>query len=279
MTKLKKLSNGFEYLEVKNASASAKIALSGAHIFEYEREGFENLLWLSDTSEFKLGSSIRGGIPICWPAFGANNPSLAQHGFARTSLFTLVNATDIDANTTELLLRLSHSDETLALWNHKFELNLKIGISDELLLEMTTINRDDKEFKITQAFHTYFSISDISDVSVGGLDAKPCFDALSGETKVQDGDIYFRGEFDSVYQEVDKDIVLKDKNRVVKISNEGSSSVVVWNPWIEKCARMSAMREDAYKEFVCVESANAYEDFKILKPGESHTLKSAFTTI
>jgi len=27
---------------------------------------------------------------------------------------------------------------------------------------------------------------------------------------------------------------------------------VVWNPWIEKCKRMSGIKEDAYKEFVCI---------------------------
>ena len=279
MITLKKLSNGFEYLEVNNASAKAKIALNGAHVFEYKREGFEDLLWLSETSEFKLGSSIRGGVPICWPAFGSNNPSLSQHGFARTSLFTLVDSNEANEGSTEISLRLTHSDETLALWKHKFELNLKITISDELSLEMQTINLGDEEFTITQAFHAYFNVSNISDVGVGGLDDKPYFDALSGETRTQIGDVRFNAEFDSVYQEVDNDVVLKDKNRVVRVRNEGSSSMVVWNPWIEKGARMSGMRADAYKEFVCLESANAYEDFKIIKPGESHTLKTVFTAI
>ena len=38
---------------------------------------------------------------------------------------------------------------------------------------------------------------------------------------------------------------------------------------------MSAMKDDAYREFVCIESANAFEDFVVLKPQKEHILKAA----
>ncbi len=264
----------FKYIEVKNNSASAKIALQGAHIFHYARSGEEPLLWLSEISDFEEGKAIRGGVPICWPSFGMNNPDLSQHGFARTAMFKHIDTKEIDANTTQVTLKLSHSKETLKLWHHKFELELKITISDSLMMELTTTNLDTKAFKITQALHSYFSISNISNVKVKGLDKKPYLDALSGEQCIQNGDIVFKEEVDRVYQEVADAILLVDKHTTISIKNEGSSSVVVWNPWIDKCKRMSAMKHDAYKEFVCIESANAFEDFKIIEPDSSHTLKA-----
>ncbi|MCD6191336.1 MAG: D-hexose-6-phosphate mutarotase, partial [Sulfurimonas sp.] len=130
-----------------------------------------------------------------------------------------------------------------------------------------------KEFKLTQALHSYFKLSDISNAVVKGLDNKPCFDALTNKTNIQNGDITFNQEFDKVFQRVDSELILQDKEKTISINNEGSSSIVVWNPWIEKCKRMSAMKDDAYKEFVCIESANAFEDFVILKSNQSHTLK------
>jgi len=39
------------------------------------------------------------------------------------------------------------------------------------------------------------------------------------------------------------------------------------------------MSKDAYTKFVCIESANAYEDFKILQPQESHSLEVTFTSL
>ena len=272
MYERKKLDNGFEYIELKNSFVSAKIALQGAHLFEFRRSNEEDLLWLSDISSFEYGVAIRGGVPICWPAFGMNNPTLAQHGFARTSLFELVSVNENDTST-EVILSLCSSDETQKLWNYKFELEVKFIFSETLNIELKTKNIDTKEFVITQALHTYFSISEISDAVVKGLINRPRFDALREKTFLQKTDITFEEEFDSVFQKVDEKILLEDKNRVISITNEGSSSVVVWNPWIEKGSKMSGMRADAYKEFVCIESANAYEDFRTLKPNEEHILK------
>lgn len=274
MIELKKLTNGFEYLEISNNSATTKIALQGAHIFEYKRSGEKNLFWLSEISDFEEGRAIRGGVPICWPSFGMNNPDLPQHGFARTSLFEFVTSNEIDSNTTEIELRLMHSEETLKLWNYKFELVFKVTISDKLTMELQTTNLSEKEFTLTQALHSYFKLSDISNAVVKGLNKKPCLDALTSKRSLQDGDITFKQEFDKVYQKVESEIVLQDKDKTINIKNEGSSSVVVWNPWIEKCKRMSAMKDEAYKEFVCIESANAFEDFKVLQPNESHILKA-----
>ena len=271
-----KLENGFEYIEVQNSLAQAKIALQGAHIFEFKSK--HDLLWLSESSPFEHGKAIRGGIPLCWPSFGDNNPSLAQHGFARTSMFELINTDETQEGITKLTLRLKDSESSLAIWDYHFELNLMITISDTLTLELQTINKETKPFTLTQAFHTYFNISDIADVKVSGLEEKPYFDALDKKTKHQDGVITFDKEFDCVYQEVNKTISLKDKYAEVQIVAKGSASTVVWNPWIKKTARMSGMKKDAYKEFVCIETANAYEDFKILNPKESHTLKVTFTT-
>jgi len=274
MIELKMLSNEIEYIEIKNENATAKIALQGAHVFEYKRSREDDLLWLSEVSDFERGKAIRGGVPICWPSFGANNPELPQHGFARTSLFELISSSEIDTKTTEVELRLRHTQESLKVWNYKFDLLLKVTITDKLTMELKTINTDEKEFKLTQAFHSYFKVSDISNAVVKGLDKKLCFDTLTNRNFVQEGDIIFNQEFDKVYQKVDNEIILNDKEKTIHIENEGSSSIVVWNPWIDKCKRMSAMKNEAYKEFVCIESANAFEDFKVIKPKESHTLKA-----
>jgi len=127
-----------DFIEVSNNSASAKIALQGAHVFHYARNGEKPLLWLSDVSDFEEGKAIRGGVPICWPAFGLNNPNLPQHGFARTSMFKHISTTELDANKTEVILILKHSQETLKLWPYKFELELKIIVSETLSMELTT---------------------------------------------------------------------------------------------------------------------------------------------
>ena len=271
----KEFSNGFSYIEVKNSSAEAKIALQGAHIFHYKRADAEPLLWLSEASDFEHSKAIRGGVPVCWPWFGFNeNKNLPQHGFARVSMWEFVSGNEPDEKSSSLTFRLTHNDQTLKMWRYRFELELHITISHELSMELKTTNLDCESFVLTQALHTYFSVSNISHVSIKGLDKKPYLDALTWKEEIQEGGISFSQEVDRVYQKVDDEIVLEDGDREIHIKNEGSSSVVVWNPWIEKTKRMSAMREDAYEHFVCIESANAFGDRRVLKSGESHTLKA-----
>jgi len=261
-----------DFIEIKNNKAYAKIALNGGHIFHYERIGQKPLLWLSEISDFEDGKSIRGGIPICWPWFGKPEGKTLQHGFARTSKWTHISSKEIDTNTTVVILKLQHSEESLKLFPYKFELALHVEVGESLKVELITTNLDTKSFTITQALHTYFAISHIDDVEINGLEDKPYLDALTSKDEVQDGVIIFNQEVDRVYQEVDKPIVLKDKTNALHVESSGSSSTVIWNPWIDKCSRMSAMKPDAYKEFVCIETANAFDDVRTILPNESHTL-------
>jgi len=265
---LKKLENGFEYLEITNKSASAKIALQGGHLFSFKRD--TELLWVSEKSRFEEGVAIRGGIPICWPQFGlVKDSKLKQHGYARTSIWELIQSEEKE-NLTIVTLKLKTSKHKDFDFNCEVMVTFYIG--EELIIELKTKNLDTKEMKITQALHTYFDISDISNISISGLQNKPYLDALDTKIKKQDGEVTIDTEVDRVYQEVDSDIVLQDIHKKTTIKNTNSSSVIVWNPWVNKCHNMADMKDDGYKKFICIESANAIDDFITLQTGEIHTL-------
>ncbi|MDY0117472.1 MAG: D-hexose-6-phosphate mutarotase [Sulfurimonadaceae bacterium] len=270
---LKHLPHGFPYLHLINDVMEAKIALQGAHLFSFKHEGKE-LLWVSEMSDFTQGKAIRGGVPICWPSFGDNNPALSQHGFARTAMWELVEETEITRESTKVVLRLANAQEFYGMWSYHYEVRITFTLGKTLKIELTTTNQDTKPFELTQALHTYFSISDIKAIKITGLENKPYLNALTNQHAISKDAIVFDGEFDAVFQEVDKPITLLDKEQKIKITNKGSASVVVWNPWIEKCARMSGMACEDYKKFVCIESANAYADKKRVAPNESHTLEA-----
>lgn len=275
MIYLKQFSNGFEYLEVQNKVAKAKIALQGAHIFEYTKIGQKPVLWLSKVSEFKSGTAIRGGVPLCWPWFGMNKTeiNMPQHGFIRTMIWQLLESTETD-ECTELTLVLCSSAETMALWPHKFELRYTIKITNKLTLELITKNCDIEAFTITQALHTYFNISNISNVYVNGLDNKPYYDSLQQNNHLQNGSLRFNEEVDRVYQDVNNPILLVDVDRTYSITNKGSSSVVVWNPWLDKSIQMSGMEPTGYESMLCIESANALDDCITIEPNGTHSLKA-----
>ena len=127
---IKKLKNGFKFIEIKNKVASAKIALQGAHLFEYTCDGAKEILWLSPSSYFENAKAIRGGIPICWPRFGVLDKEMPAHGFTRTAIFELVCINEIDETTTEVTLRLKDTKESREIWDYKFELDIVFVVSD-----------------------------------------------------------------------------------------------------------------------------------------------------
>ncbi len=271
----KQYDNGFEYIEIKNNQAEAKIALQGGHLFHYKAIGKPALLWLSELAYFEKGKAIRGGVPICFPWFGKhkNNTSLAQHGFARTQMWEVVLEEEIDADNTHIRLELKTNVDTLEQWPYLFEAHLDIIIGATLSMALHVTNKDTKAFEISTALHSYFSVSDIDTVSIKGLENCLYFDALKVETFMQHKDVHIQEEVDRVYSNPSKTISLLQNDGSVHLQQEGSNSLVVWNPWIEKSQKMIDMTDDGYKSMVCLETSNVRDDARIVKANESHVLK------
>ena len=81
-------------ITLKTGSSVATIALLGASVHSWTEDG-EERLFTSSLSSLSGPKAIRGGIPICFPCFGpppkgnSKFDKLSQHGFARTSKWTL----------------------------------------------------------------------------------------------------------------------------------------------------------------------------------------------
>lgn len=275
----KQFDNDFEYIEIKNNQAEAKIALQGAHLFHYKAIDKPALLWLSKLAYFEKGKAIRGGVPICFPWFGKhkNNASLAQHGFARTQMWKVVIEEEIDADNTHIRLELKSNAETLEQWPYLFETHLDVIIGAKLSMALKVTNKDTKPFEISTALHTYFAVEDIHTVSIKGLENCRYFDALKAETLTQHKDVQIEEEVDRVYSNPSKTILLLQNDTSVKLQQEGSNSLVVWNPWIEKSQKMIDMPDDGYKRMVCLETSNTREDARIVNANESHVLKATIS--
>ena len=271
----KKLDNNYEYIEIKNNQAEAKIALQGAHIFHYKAKNRPALLWLSETSFFKEGKAIRGGIPICFPWFGPHktDASLPQHGFARTALWEVVLEEELDENSSHIQLQLTSTEESLKLWEYTFDVRLDIVVTSELIVTLTVTNTGTKAFEITSALHSYFNVSDITNVSVEGLDGSDFIDSLTDKTYNQKGSLTISEEVDRVYFDASNRIVLHDEPNEIILKQKGSNSLVAWNPWIEKAKKMPDMPDNGYKTMLCLETGNVGEDKKTLEVNEFHILE------
>lgn len=79
---------------IKSKYASAKISLYGAHVLSFTPKDERDLIFLSQDAFYQNGKAIRGGIPVCWPWFGAHpeNKNLPSHGFARLSNWEVIQS-------------------------------------------------------------------------------------------------------------------------------------------------------------------------------------------
>ncbi|OGB36561.1 MAG: D-hexose-6-phosphate mutarotase, partial [Burkholderiales bacterium RIFCSPHIGHO2_02_FULL_66_10] len=245
-----------------------------------------DLLFVSQQATYQTGKAIRGGVPVCWPWFGADPQALGRpnHGLARTRLWSVASTAALPDGATRLILALTDTPDTRAVWPHAFELTLEITVGAALRLSLGTRNTGEQPFTITQALHTYLAVSDVAQTTVNGLDGCHYLDKAAGAQGTitqQRGAVRFAGEVDRIYTgaPAEMDIVDGASGRTLRISAEGSRTPVVWNPGAVLAAGMADLADDDYRRFVCVETANVADEVVTLPPGGEHRLVAQMFTV
>lgn len=271
---------------IRHTDAELLISQQGAQVLSYRRGEQPPLIWLSEDATYQRGQSVRGGVPVCWPWFGdlGRNPPAVQallaepsgapfHGGVRTLDWQLL-ALEPDAAGVSLQFACP-PPASAANWPAALELQLSIRLDQRLRISLTSHNAGDTPLCISQALHSYFAVSDIQQVEVEGLDDCRYIETLEDwQPRQQQGSLRFSGETDRIYQELPARLSIRDPGwqRRVCLESHGSRSAVLWNPWIDKAARLSSFAADAWQRMLCIETANVWDDCRQLAPGASHSL-------
>lgn len=267
--------------DIATPHGSMELSLYGGHVLSYRPAGQSPVLFVSRASAYAPGKPIRGGIPVCWPWFGprVDDAALPMHGFARLLCWNL-EAVEHNAKETEVRLGLRDDASTREFWPHAFELSLRVTLGTGLRIELTTRNTGSRPFVLTQALHTYFSVGNIGNVSIEGLEDASFFDSLTRATHEPEGaPITIGAEVDRVYTDTTSDCLIRDAalGREIRVAKQGSRSTVVWNPWIDKSKRMPDFGDDEYTGMLCIEAANAKDDAVTVPPRCTHTLSQSLS--
>ena len=265
---------GFTCVVLANRFATCELSLYGGHVLSYRPVGLGPLLFLSEKAVYREGRAIRGGIPLCWPWFGASTePGKPSHGFARISWWEVASTT-YTSETTEVTLKLLPSLETRALWDFNFDLTLLVRLGESLHLEMTTVNLDSRPMPLTQAFHPYFLVRDIAQTTVAGVDKAKIWDYTSASSSVQAGTLKFEKMTNLFLLPPANGCQIQDHGlrRVVTEIMHGTRSLVIWNPGQEQAPSLSDFGDGEYRKMVCIEPAQTRETAVVLQPGEKTSL-------
>lgn len=276
---LKVNDEGFEFVVIEHQQLNAIFTLHGGHLIHFQPVNTMPIIWLSKTAVFDDKKAIRGGVPICWPWFGAAAPELGDnlpaHGFARTSKWSIGEIIESDSGV-ELELTLKSTEETLKLWPYAFELTLKATLNKQLKLELITENRGDAPFTYRSALHTYFNISSPEAITVSGLNEQFYNSGNKGKLETGDQTRLIDQAIDSIYKKSDSAILLNDKQfqRTLSISNTGNDSEVLWTPWIAGAKAFSDMPDSGYQTMLCIESTITGKMGQAVQAGQKHTLST-----
>ena len=270
-------------ITINTALCHAVIAPQGAQLLEFTpkfegKKKQDAWLWLSPKAVFSEGKAIRGGIPVCAPWFGVNSldPQKPKHGFVRTQPWALINIIESENDTVELAFQFTSSESDLPLYPHHFQLNLKITLSDEIKMSLTVDNLSDSSMPFSWALHSYFCVDKLKDVSVSGLDNHQYLDAANRDeagnfsVKQQQGDIYFKGEVDRVYEDVGSQQTIIGTPAII-LKGENCPTAIIWNPGETLAEQMSDVGIEHYKDYICVERGAAFKNSWHLAPGSSQT--------
>ncbi len=235
--------HGLPAVRVSNQSASGLVYLQGAHVAAWQPAGQEAVIWMSENAVYGAGKALRGGVPICFPWFGAHaeHQHFPAHGFARTSAFEYRGARLDSAGRSELEFVLQSDDQTRVWFPYAFTARVRVAFGQTLALEFSVTNRDPQPFDFEEALHSYFCVADVTRACVRGLEGARYVDKVREQAVFTESapELHFVAETDRVYEST-ATCTIDDRvgKRAIVIEKENSAATVVWNPWREKASQM-----------------------------------------
>lgn len=261
-------------LIVNNKACEAVISLYGAQVLEFNTAEGRPLLWLSPNAIFEQGRSIRGGIPVCLPWFGAHptDASKPNHGFARDRFWQVASLRSVSDQQTEIKLTFRNDQpETLALLDQPFTVTMTLQFDRYLDMHLHVKNESEQALPFSWALHSYHPVTNIHDTAISGLSGTQFVDKVANRPEAtQEGQVKINGVIDNVYEKVP---YIQTITTASDIHIEGSNcdTAIVWNPGPELCEQMNDLPDDAYQQFVCLERGAAFADSWNIEPGAAQT--------
>ncbi len=260
--------------------ARATIHLDGAHVTSWTPSGTDSdRLFVSARSGFGPGVSIRGGIPVIFPQFGAEGV-MPRHGFARTARWTLVSASE-QAHDASAMFRLSDDARTRAIWPYAFVAELQVVVHGATLdVTLSVENTGDSAAQFTAALHPYFRMMDAFQAQIVGLQGLQYRDALRERAVESEAgtSLAIHGELDRVYFSAPDHLEIREPDRVLRIEKRGFPDAVVWNPGESGTRGRADFEPGDERIMLCVEAA-AVQQPVVLAPGARWSGSQSMTAV
>lgn len=253
-----------ETVVLRHSGAVAEVYLWGATLCSYRTPDGQERIFCSPAAVFDGQKAIRGGVPLVFPQFGQESKAMAQHGFARTSMWSCDELVD-GTEESHAVFTLRDSEATRSQWKYPFLLEYKVSLTVvSLNLSLRVVNTGETGFSFQALLHTYLRVPDVKDAKICGLAGQDFIDKVrGGQNGTQlHAELDLPAFTDRVFlgkAPIPRHLTVKSKDTTsFAVECEGrvagevkACDVVIWNPYEE--ASPGDLPPPAYKEFVCVE--------------------------
>ena len=262
------LSKGIPLLVVENPFCKFIMSIYGGHVISYVPTGKQDLLWLSPKTQMTTGEPIRGGIPLCTPWFGPRE-GMPLHGFARISNWAISYINTTAEGETKIVLRLLITPETVKSWPYQMVYTYTIIAGTVLQLSMNVTNASQENIPFAFAYHTYFNVGNIRQVTINGFENCTYLDRLdAGKPKIQKNATATTGPIERMYLDVPQTQTIDSPLGRYQIDSATTNSLV-WNAW-ENDRNIPDMGEGNHVGYVCVERGDMAKDGILLAAGKNY---------
>lgn len=276
------LYSGVPVLIIKHKHTQAKISLYGGQVLSWQPTDEKEVFWLSKNITFGQGKAIRGGIPICWPWFGAHpndsENTQGNHGFARSQLWKVNN---IEINEQSVEISLGWQGKNINnLWPTECRLTQVLSLGKSFNQTLTMQNLSDTDAYYTGALHSYLSVSAPAHAILAELAKAPFDDKLTGKsckaTSLPTLSANGIEPVDRVYHSNEiMTVVDSHWQRTLTLKTKNTKQWIFWNPGIELANNMADIHDGGEQEFICLEAANT--KMQLLKAGKSLSISQNIT--
>ena len=214
-----------------------KARCTGAHVWSWRpgKAGGDEILFMQENPRW--GGEVHGGIPICWPWFGAPPKNgLPKHGLARYATWRRAMRDGENG----VVFELDSNAATREKWPHDFHLELAVRTegNDSLIVRLTETNTGRDAFESSWGFHPYFRVADARRVAVDG-EKQPEPSVLARTSAAEKGH--------------GRTLADLAGGRTIVIESSDNEDWFVWNPGVDRTPLCHTLGPDEWKRFYCVE--------------------------
>jgi D-hexose-6-phosphate mutarotase len=217
-------------LKFKLGESEFNISSKGAMIIGWK---YKNQDIIPELHSKPNSTSLRGGVPICFPFFNASPPgmeNIPQHGWLRNEELKgkIIQQTD-----DEVIVKFSKENQPLGNypWQLKYAITHKLTRKTmETILEVERLSdNEEKDAPINPAFHPYFTIQQTEKTKIGNHRPQFSEDFYYQEIPLKDG----------TTKSEDEAIIIDTRGGEVEMKTEGFKVVCLWT--------------DNLQEYACIE--------------------------